>query len=366
MSDEVKIGARIGHAGRVTDMGKMADFTLSIQFAREILAALREAGISDETIFQGGDLSAELLADPSGRISATSFRGLAYRAAQLLDDEFYGLDSRRMKIGSRRLLCETATLSATLGQAVKRMAAFFNILFDDFHCELSVEGEIFRFAIYERPGPRSPRTLAHEYLLTTVYGLACWLTGRRVPLIASTFAFTDSGKADDYRALFDTDLWFDQEVTSISLRQSYLDLPVIRDELDVDEFMEDIGSNLIRRYRTSKGLAAHIRRRLRKQPCADWPDFDKVSEDLRMTPSTLRRRLSEEGQSFSLIKDQIRKSIAIEYLKAPQSSVWQIAANLGFSEPSAFYKAFRNWTGVSVAEYRQRYQSQESDSVTGS
>ncbi|MCY1300503.1 putative HTH-type transcriptional regulator [compost metagenome] len=76
-----------------------------------------------------------------------------------------------------------------------------------------------------------------------------------------------------------------------------------------------------------------------------------------MTQSTLRRRLDEEGQSFRLIKDQLRRDMALEYLDRSSRSVSEIAEELGFAEPSALYRAFRKWTGVSLADHRRRLQA---------
>jgi AraC-like DNA-binding protein len=66
----------------------------------------------------------------------------------------------------------------------------------------------------------------------------------------------------------------------------------------------------------------------------------------------LRRRLDEEGQSFQSIKDQLRRDLAINYLKHSSKSVTEIAIDLGFAEQSAFHRAFKKWTGMRPGEYR--------------
>ncbi len=68
---------------------------------------------------------------------------------------------------------------------------------------------------------------------------------------------------------------------------------------------------------------------------------------MNMTPATMRRRLHEEGASYQSIKDQLRRDLAISYLSHSSRSVMDIALELGFSERSAFHRAFRKWTGAS-------------------
>jgi AraC-like DNA-binding protein len=73
-----------------------------------------------------------------------------------------------------------------------------------------------------------------------------------------------------------------------------------------------------------------------------------------MTSRTLRRKLTDEGTHFQDIKDGLRRDTAIHLLSQPSLPVSGIARELGFSEPSAFTRAFRHWTGVSPSSYRKR------------
>ncbi|MNZ12330.1 Urease operon transcriptional activator [compost metagenome] len=335
----------------------MEEFSLSVQFAQDLLQPLHERGIGTDEVLERAGIAVQLLRQPSARIPATAYRELAARVVELLGDEFYGQDSRRVKIGSARMLCATSVHCRTLGQALAHMTQFFNLLLEDFVCELACDGEICRLLVHEAPGPRTPRLLAHEYLLFTLYGLACWLVGRRIPLLAVDFSFVDLPRGADYRALLEAPLRFAQPVTSLKFEHACMQLPVIRDSVAADDYTRDIGGHVIRKYRDSNGLAAHIRRTLRALPYAGWPDFASVAQGLHMTQSTLRRRLDEEGQSFRLIKDQLRRDMALEYLDRSSRSVSEIAEELGFAEPSALYRAFRKWTGVSLADHRRRSQA---------
>jgi AraC-like DNA-binding protein len=104
-------------------------------------------------------------------------------------------------------------------------------------------------------------------------------------------------------------------------------------------------------------LSAKVRRRLRQFLPGDVPDFDKLADELHMTPATMRRRLHEEGESYQTIKDQLRRDIAIGYLSHSDRTVMDIALELGFSERSAFHRAFRKWTGASPGEFRRTLQA---------
>jgi AraC-like DNA-binding protein len=69
---------------------------------------------------------------------------------------------------------------------------------------------------------------------------------------------------------------------------------------------------------------------------------------------TLRRRLSEEGSSYREIVDEVRADLARHHLAREKRDIDDVAFLLGFSDQSAFTKAFRRWTGRTPADYARR------------
>jgi len=69
---------------------------------------------------------------------------------------------------------------------------------------------------------------------------------------------------------------------------------------------------------------------------------------------TLRRKLKEEGTSFQALLDNMRKELALGYMRDTQMNFGEIAYVLGFSTPGAFQRAFKRWTGETPGDYRRR------------
>jgi len=83
------------------------------------------------------------------------------------------------------------------------------------------------------------------------------------------------------------------------------------------------------------------------------PSAEQVAKTLNMSVSTLRRRLLEEGTTYQKIKDECRRKSAINYMNSPELSINDVAGLMGFDEPSAFFRSFKRWTGMTPGEYRQ-------------
>ena len=73
-----------------------------------------------------------------------------------------------------------------------------------------------------------------------------------------------------------------------------------------------------------------------------------------MSARTLRRRLEREGTSYQRIKDNARRDAAISLLRGDGLTVSEVAERVGFSDPSAFHRSFKKWTGLSPGSFRER------------
>lgn len=326
--------------------------TISILFVEAVLEGLRDRGFDADELLEQIGLSPSLLSLPHARVSPDTYTMLLRLIAQVLDDEFFGQDSRRMKVGSFAMMCHNVVHCRSLDKALKRVLRFFDLMLDDLRGTLSCSDGMVVLTLKENP-QRLPRLFAHETYLMFVHRLACWLVNRRIPIQWAAFRYAQPSHAVEYPLMFSSDLRFDCPNTAIAFDPKYLALPVVRTAQSLKEFLAVAPENLLVQYKDSNSLAAQIQRRLRDLPPADWPGFDQIADDMRTSASTLRRRMEAEGQSYQAIKDLLRRDMAINLLSDSTMSVMDIAAELGFAETSAFHRAFKKWTGANPGEYRR-------------
>jgi AraC-like DNA-binding protein len=330
--------------------------TVAICFVAAALEAVRARHLdADEMLLEVG-LSPALLQIPQARVSAEHYGKLWRRVALALDDEFFGQDSRRMKAGSFAMLCHSVLSCKTLRHALERSLRFYGLILDDFSVSLVREAGEARILLRERNTGKPHRTFGHEVLLMLLHGVACWLVGRRIPILRAEFSYPEPEHSGEYRLMYCTGLSFNMPFTVIAFNASYLDLPIVQDEATVKDFLRTAPENIVTKYKNGGSVSARLRRRLRELLPGEVPDFERLAAELNMTGATMRRRLHEEGASYQGIKDQLRRDLAIGYLSHSDRSVMDIALELGFSERSAFHRAFQKWTGASPGEFRRGLQ----------
>ncbi len=327
--------------------------SISIAFVREAAQSLARRGLDPGPFLVRSGIPPALLAADFARVTPESFGKLWLDIAAALDDEFFGLDARRMKVGSFTTLCLLCLGAGDLREVLRRMCRCFKLLLDDTQVKLRLDRSGAALIATSRPDlAEDIARYAHETLLVMAHGLMCWLVGRRVPVRRAQFAYVRPAWWREYHAVFCPELHFGAADTRLLIGARWLEAPVVQDRASARAFLRGAPANFILKYRGEQSLAARVRRRLRSLPPESWPAQEALARELRLGASTLHRKLEREGTSFRAIKETLRRDLAIRQLTESAMSVGEIAAAVGFAEPSAFRRAFRQWTGLPPGAFR--------------
>jgi len=188
-----------------------------------------------------------------------------------------------------------------------------------------------------------------------------WLIDTEVPLtcISLKYAESEINAPLAYPGL--RKITFGAEHNGLSYSSKFLDYPIVQTEESLSAFLRTAPYHLVTDDPSHMGPADKVRSILNRDVSVAMPTADQVAFMLNVSVTTLRRQLQRENTSFQKIKDDCRLEAAYHYLGFAEFSNNDVADKLGFDEPSAFFRSFKKWTGMTPGEYRSSLSDRCSD-----
>ena len=336
-----------------------------VAFVHIMLRAYERYGEDPERALRAAAITPSELQRPDGRITAAQMEIFTDLTMRQLDDEALGWFSRRLPWGSYGMLCRASLSAPSLGVALKRWCRHHRLLTDDIVLNLGQAAPAAALTISENRRLGDMRELCLLTSLRYVYGFACWLVDASIPLLRVDFPFPAPRHAGVYSLLFPGPAHFGAPRARITFAAAYLTLPLRRDEHDLRNMLGRALAITVRQYRSEHLVAPRLRDALRSR-CAELRTGELVARALNVSLRTLHRQLRKEGTSLQKLKNEMRRSLAIERLQRTSRSVKQIARDVGFHSEKSFMRAFKQWTARSPLRFRRAALSGRDRKVPGS
>ena len=157
---------------------------------------------------------------------------------------------------------------------------------------------------------------------------------------------------DLYQQYLNCPCLFDQPRCELVYERAVLDQRSVMAHPLTSALMQETCDRLIGQAKSSNRTSGSVYRILMELP-GQFPGMEAVAGMLHMTSRTLRRRLEAEGTSFQIIADDVRSTLAQEYLTKTRMSIFDIAMLLGFSDAAGLRRAMKRWTGKGPGEIRR-------------
>lgn len=337
--------------------------TIIVQFALGLLAGAERSRLAPQSLLESIGVGPEMQASPLARIPLDDLSALLRRLSRVLRDEGLALYGRPLRPGFLASTIRQMVRCTTLGEALHTAAALWRGSVEDFRIRIHVAGPRTRIVLIQHKS-QPVLAAAHSVFLYCLISLCCWLIQRPIPLQSFTVAAPGSGKfGQEGPKLFEVPIRFDQPYSSVEFAAGYLACPILADAQGLLQFLAGAPASLLLPFRAPSGLIGQVRQRLRRQLGGELPSLDDMADALEISSQKLRRVLHEEGSGYQLLKNDLRRDMAIEHLVQTNLSLSEIGERLGFTEPSAFQRAFKRWTGVAPGEYRGERRAIDSSTI---
>ncbi|MGA5068471.1 AraC family transcriptional regulator [Streptomyces exfoliatus] len=340
--------------------------SVSAHHVRAVLLGAERHGLATGPLLARAGLTPELVGTTHARVPAERFGELVRMLWATLDDELIGFGGAPSKVGTFAMMAHVVVHgSRDLREALRRAQTFYSLFpagprfrllepvpgaprgdgADEARMEFDVSG-------YDDPlhfGAESTVLVAHRF--------AGWLIRRRIGLRRVEFVHPEPRHAREYALLFGAPCVFGAARTAAVFDRTDLDEPVLRDAAALRAFLRRAPVDVLVRADHGSTVTGRVRHLMaRALPPGPVPTPGELAERLSVSPQTLRRQLAAEGTTYQRLRDQVRRDHAIAELTGGRVSIELLSRRLGFSEPSAFHRAFRRWTGETPGAYRAQGQ----------
>ena len=312
---------------------------------------LESVDINPEPIYRKAGINPELLFNPNARISIHCVDSLWQQIAEVIEDPCFAVDMAEFWHPSQIGALGYAWLaSSTLRRAFKRAVRYIHVVTEDLNLQISdtpaglkvtvdLENSIFTLPQH------------HDLILTILMRMCRFNFGDELMATQICLAHPEPECSNKITEYFRTDVQYDAAQTCLTLARVDADtllpsgnrqIALMHDEMLMKYLVEIKQGDIVQQVQS-----------IILDNLPDGQVTDKlVASELNLSERSMQRRLKEHKTTFRFLLDGVREMVAKQYIENPVNRMSDIAFLLGFSEQSAFSRAFKKWTGKSPVEYR--------------
>ena len=245
-----------------------------------------------------------------------------------------------------------ALACGTLAEALRRLERYHRSVYDVNIAQVHPcpEGLCIEWGVERgRPG-----ALVDETAIAALVQLTRAFTGQPVRALAVDFVNRRPADVRPYEDFFGGPVRFDQPSTRVVLSARDLALPLRGADAALLAVLDAQAEALLQQVAAVGEPVGVWRQALVGLIRSGRTQLPDLAQSLQMSPRSLQRRLAEQGQSFQTLLGQTRQQLAEAYLRDPNVELAEVALLLGYSEQSAFTRAFRQWTGQAPLQWRRQ------------
>jgi AraC-like DNA-binding protein len=318
-----------------------------------VVHALEARGVDPAPLLCEVGIDRRALMFPFARFADASVQALWLRAPDVAGDPDFGVTAAELsRDGMLALFDELAASSETLRDAYERCQAHLRLLHDAAAVRLVTSGPLTRLQILPDLAAPLPRAQV-EYFVACLVLRTRRMTGVFEHPRAACLKHAKPRFTARLEAFFECPLHFGADLTEVVFPTSWLEVPVLSANAQLRRAVEQRARTLLSELNESLQLTARVGLSIGAELHVAEPSLQAIAKRLAMSPRTLKRRLRDAGTSYSAQLDAVRQRWAARYLLDPDEPLHDIARRLGFSNPTAFFKAHKRWTGLTPLAARK-------------
>lgn len=321
--------------------------------AIRLLQLAPEMGLDAEELMAEAGISEVAIDDPDRRLPVPTIFKLWHAVTERVEDPDIGLwVGERADVREAGVIGYAMLHSETTGQAMKRLVRFSRLLASDAEIDLEVTPDRWTFRSRRpphEPGFRPPTDEGGAMITKALRDIS----GRQIDPLEVWFAYPRPLDVTRLTSWFRCDLRFDQPRGGMVYGSHQMETPLLDSEERLTHYLDQLAEQELAALPQADTYSRRVGVAVWETLSDGQPAIAQIARELGVSTRTLQRRLREEGTTYAEVIDSLRAQMAPTLLRDGSLAVYEIAYLLGYSDPSAFFRAFRRWRGCSPAEYRE-------------
>lgn len=337
----------------------MQEKTFSGYLTRSLIQFAAHQGLDVEELCVKVGLAPIVLTTPDQRVPASVHYAVWREVVKQTGDADLGLHfGEAFNVSNYGIVGYILLNCQTLADVFEKYCRYTYLFCQGVPCQFSIsEGMAFFECNFS-----SRLTFQHDQLKESRYDAECTfastltavkaLTGKELRPSMVSFRHASPMDISEYQRIFQTDLKFSMPFNRLAFDAAYLDWTVLSSNANLLSFFEQQADAMLGTLNGGDRYSQKVAYLIAEQLKGELPRIEAIASELSISTRQLQRELQVEGTSFQKLLDNTRKELALRHLENPTISIHDIAFLLGFSEPSAFNRAFKRWTGKTPRDCR--------------
>lgn len=328
--------------------------TALTSWAKAIRRTVELAGVDAAPLFAQAGLDMAALNDPNARYPVERTAQLWRLAVAATGNPALALEvARQVTPTTFHALGYSQVASTTLKEAFERTLRYFRIVTDAGELRFFQEAERYCFETRVQLGADGPAQEGVDAFIAVIARMVRGLAGRDALPLALELSRPEPEDPEPYRRCFRVMPSFGAEANRLWYAAELIERPLDGANPELARANDQIVIEHLARLERSQ-LAHKVRSLIVSMLPDGVPNAEQIAAQVHLSPRSLQRKLADEGTSYSALLEASREELARAYLAGGTHTVSEVTFLLGFSDVSAFSRAFRRWTGMAPSAYRDR------------
>jgi AraC-like DNA-binding protein len=327
---------------------------ISLSAAIGLIEAIEATGRDPAKILDPLGLDRKVFADPHGFIPAADFARVLEEAARVTGDYCFGLHlGQHYHPKNLGPLAYVVLNSPTIGVGFENVARYLRV--HNEAAEVSfVVGQPWDYLRHLLSGlPAEIRRQHNEFSAAVGLGVIRLMAGSGWAPVEVEFEHAAPAQSSEHVRVFGAPVSFGRATNGFAVEHEFSGREVPAADERLYPILTDYLDRVLSEMPPEDGRLASVRRAIMESLRQGDPTLTQVAQKLAVGPRTLQRGLRDHGVDFKGLVEDTRRRFALRYLHDLRHTLTEVAYLLGYSEVSAFNRAFKRWTGTTPAEYRR-------------